>query len=63
LVADYERHEQGTPPPPDVNGPSYTLERRFVLERGEPRLPPAPISGKAQAPRPVLTVSEARASR
>jgi hydroxyquinol 1,2-dioxygenase len=56
LTAHYERHDSGTPPAADVNGPWYTLERRFVLERGEPKLPPPPISAKSDAPRPVLTV-------
>jgi hydroxyquinol 1,2-dioxygenase len=60
LVAHYERHDGGTPPAPDVSAPWYTLERRFVLERGEPRLPPPPISAKTDGPRPALAVLQRR---
>ncbi|HEX6720493.1 MAG TPA: dioxygenase [Burkholderiaceae bacterium] len=57
LIAHYERHDgaQGAPAG-DVNGPWYSLERRFVIERGDAQLPKPPISGKAIGPRPQLTV-------
>ena len=58
LLAHYERHEPGrgvAPPAPDVTGPWYTLRQRFVLQPGEPRVPPPPVSGKAEGARPVLT--------
>jgi hydroxyquinol 1,2-dioxygenase len=60
LLAHYERHEQGPPPASDVSGAWYTLECRFALERGEPTLPPPPITGKTDGPRPSLTVLRAR---
>ena len=65
LIAHYERHDPAAgaaPPAPDVTGPWYTLSRRFVLEAGELRLPPAPVSGKAEGERPVMTRLSARPS-
>jgi catechol 1,2-dioxygenase len=59
LLARYLRHEPGPGTPaaaPDVRGAWYTLTHRFVLQPGEPRLPPPPVSGKAQGARPVPTV-------
>jgi hydroxyquinol 1,2-dioxygenase len=57
LIAHYERHDDARgAPAPDVSGPWYTLERRFVVEPGEAMLPKPPISGKVDGPRPKLTV-------
>jgi len=56
LIAHYQRHDGGAPPAPDVTGPWYTLERRFVIEPGDAQLPKPPISGKTTGPRPPLTV-------
>jgi hydroxyquinol 1,2-dioxygenase len=59
LLAHYERHEPGaglSPPAADLTGPWYTLRQRFVLQPGEPRLPPPPVTGKAEGARPVLEV-------
>jgi hydroxyquinol 1,2-dioxygenase len=56
LIAHYERHDGGAAPAPDVTGAWYSLERRFVIERGDASLPKPPISGKASGPRPELTV-------
>ncbi|MBI5716475.1 MAG: catechol 1,2-dioxygenase [Burkholderiales bacterium] len=57
LVARYERHVPGgaaAAPAADVGGPWYTLKQRFVLQPGEPRLPPPPVVGKAGGERPTL---------
>lgn len=43
LIGNYERHEAGTPPAPDVTGPWYTLDYTFVMEPGEAKLPVPPI--------------------
>jgi hydroxyquinol 1,2-dioxygenase len=59
LVGNYVRHE-GNPPAPDVEGPWYTLERTFVMEAGESKLPRAPITGKATGERPELPRLERR---
>lgn len=63
LVAHYVRHVPGggsLPPAADVTGPWYTLTQRFVLQPGEPRLPPPPVTGKAEGARPTLTRLERR---
>lgn len=43
LIGNYERHEAGTPPAPDVTAPWYTLDYTFVMEPGEAKLPVPPI--------------------
>jgi catechol 1,2-dioxygenase len=48
LIAHYRLHENEPAPDPGVSGPWYSLEHRFVLERGKARLPPPPVSGKAR---------------
>ena len=50
LVGHYVRHDTGGAPTPDITGPWYSLERRFVVQRGEAKLPRPPITGKATAP-------------
>jgi catechol 1,2-dioxygenase len=45
LLAHYERHE-GPGPQRDIKGVWYTLEHTFVINKGEARLPKAPIQGK-----------------
>ena len=49
LVGCYSRHESATEPAPDpgVTGTWYSLEHRFVIERGDSSLPKPPITGKA----------------
>ena len=59
LIGDYVRHE-GPAPAPDMVAPWYTLERTFVMEAGESKLPRAPIQGKASGKRPQLPVLERR---
>lgn len=60
LVGDYVRHEHEPAPAADVKGPWYSLDRHFVIERGEARLPKPPITGKLTGPRPAMAVLEAR---
>ena len=43
IVGAYVRHGGGPAPAPDVDGPFYTLDYDFVLERGEMRIPIPPI--------------------
>ena len=47
LIGNYVRHENETPPAPDVKGPWYSLDYTFAMENGEAKLPRPPISGKA----------------
>jgi catechol 1,2-dioxygenase len=54
LIGDYVRHDNGPAPAPDVDGPWYSLDHTFVMERGETRLPKPPISGKARGERPQI---------
>jgi catechol 1,2-dioxygenase len=54
LIGNYVRHEEGTPPAPDVKGPWYSLDHRFVMEGGSSKLPRPPISGKASGERPKI---------
>jgi catechol 1,2-dioxygenase len=42
LIGDYVRHD-GAAPAPDVEGPWYSLDQTFVMERGKSRLPTPPI--------------------
>jgi hydroxyquinol 1,2-dioxygenase len=61
LIARYERHDDARgAPAPDVSGPWYTLERRFVIEPGDASLPKPPITAKTDGPRPALTLLERR---
>lgn len=61
LVGQYVLHEATEPPPADdVDGPWYTLTHRFTLLHGDNRLPPPPITGKADGDRPVRAVLERR---
>jgi hydroxyquinol 1,2-dioxygenase len=54
LVGNYVRHENETPPAPDVSGPWYSLDYTFVMEPGATRLPRPPITGKAKGERPNI---------
>src|SRR5690606_9118212 len=60
LVGRYVAHDGEPAPNADVNGRWYSLEHRFVVERGEAALPPPPITGKAEGPRPPLEVLQRR---
>ncbi len=42
LIGDYVRHD-GNPPAPDVKGDWYSLDYTFPMEKGEAKLPRAPI--------------------
>jgi hydroxyquinol 1,2-dioxygenase len=54
LIGNYVRHENETPPAPDVNGPWYSLDYNFVMEQGTTKLPRPPITGKAKGERPQI---------
>ncbi|HEY6356309.1 MAG TPA: dioxygenase [Burkholderiaceae bacterium] len=58
LIAHYGLHDTATEPAPatDVTGPWYSLDRRFVVQRGDATLPKPPITRKAEGPRPQLEV-------
>jgi catechol 1,2-dioxygenase len=58
LIAHYLLHDTASDAAPaaDVHGPWYSLERQFVVERGDAALPKPPITGKADGERPALTV-------
>jgi hydroxyquinol 1,2-dioxygenase len=56
LVGQYVLHDGEAAPAADVSGPWYSLDHHFVIEPGEARLPPPPITGKAQGERPQLAV-------
>jgi catechol 1,2-dioxygenase len=43
LVGDYRRNDHGEPPASGVRAPWYTLNYRFVMEKGEAILPKPPI--------------------
>ena len=43
LIGHYERHDDGTPPAPDVTAPWYTLGYHFIMEPGEAKRPVPPI--------------------
>jgi hydroxyquinol 1,2-dioxygenase len=60
LVGRYVAHDGEPAPDADVKGRWYSLEHRFVVERGEAALPPPPITGKAEGPRPPLEVLQRR---
>jgi catechol 1,2-dioxygenase len=50
LISHYVLHEEEPAPDADVTGPWYSLEHEFVLEPGEARLPPPPVSAKRKSP-------------
>jgi hydroxyquinol 1,2-dioxygenase len=54
LIGNYVRHENEPAPAPDVTGPWYSLDYRFVMEPGRTRLPRPPITGKASGERPKI---------
>lgn len=43
LIGDYRLHQHEAAPAPDVEGPWYSLEYRFIMERGEAKRPVPPI--------------------
>ena len=62
LIAHYVLHDAATEPAPasDVTGSWYSLDRRFVVQRGDAALPKPPITGKAEGPRPRFEVLSPR---
>ena len=61
LIGHYVHHDGGTAPASDVQGHWYTLERCFVIERGEARRPHPPISSKESGVRPAWVKLKRRA--
>jgi protocatechuate 3,4-dioxygenase beta subunit len=58
LLGNYALHKNEPAPAPDVTGEWYSLEHTFVLQPGETRLPPPPVSKKATerlTPNPLKT--------
>ena len=60
LIGQYVLHDGERAPDADVQGPWYSLDYSFVIEPGENRLPPPPITGKASGPRPEQLVLQRR---
>ena len=56
LVGQYVLHRDEPAPADDVQGPWYSLDHHFVIERGGARLPKPPITGKTRGDRPQLEV-------
>jgi catechol 1,2-dioxygenase len=54
LIGNYVRHDEACARAADVKPPWYSLEHRFVMEKGTARLPKPPITGKAQGERPAI---------
>lgn len=53
LIGEYVLHNDATAPDPNVKGPWYSLDYTFVIEPGDNKLPPPPITGKAANGKPV----------
>jgi catechol 1,2-dioxygenase len=60
LIGQYVLHDGEAAPDAGVQGPWYSLDYSFVIEPGENRLPPPPITGKASGPRPQQQVLQRR---
>jgi catechol 1,2-dioxygenase len=61
LVGQYVLHAAAEPAPSgDVSGTWYSLAHHFVLEPGEAKLPPPPITGKASGTRPAPEILKRR---
>src|SRR6478736_10021688 len=54
LIGNYVRHENGRAPAADVEGPWYSLDHIFTMQRGTATLPRPPITGKASGERPKI---------
>ena len=61
LIGQYVLHTDEPAPAADITGPWYSLDRHFVIEPGEAKLPKPPITGKASGARPTLAVLERKA--
>jgi catechol 1,2-dioxygenase len=53
LIGEYVLHKTEQAPNPNIKGHWYSLDYTFVIEPGENRLPPPPITGKASGDKPV----------
>jgi catechol 1,2-dioxygenase len=54
LIGNYVRHDNEPAPAADVKGIWYSLDHTFRMQRGTATLPRAPITAKAQGPRPAI---------
>jgi catechol 1,2-dioxygenase len=54
LIGNYVLHENERAPAGDVEGPWYSLEHTFVMEKGVTKVPKPPITGKASGERPKI---------
>jgi catechol 1,2-dioxygenase len=54
LIGNYVRHDGESAPAADVKGSWYSLDHTFTMQRGTATLPRAPITAKAQGPRPAI---------
>jgi hydroxyquinol 1,2-dioxygenase len=54
LLGNFVRHDDAPASAAGVKPPWYSLTHDFVMEAGTPRLPRAPITGKAQGERPEI---------
>ena len=54
LLGDFVRHDLAPASAADVKPPWYSLTHNFVMEKGEARLPRAPITGRAEGDRPEI---------
>jgi hydroxyquinol 1,2-dioxygenase len=54
LLGDFVRHDSAPASAADVKPPWYSLTHNFVMEKGEARLPRAPITGRAEGDRPEI---------
>lgn len=53
LIGQYVLHEETPAPDSKITGPWYSLDYTFVIEPGENKLPPPPITGKATSGKPA----------
>lgn len=51
LIGNFVRHQGAPAPAAEISGDWYSLDHRFMLERGDARLPKAPISSKVTQPK------------
>ena len=61
-VGHYVLHENEPAPDVDVQGPWYSLEHTYVLERGESWLPTPPVSAKSKVVAESMTAEQGNGS-
>ena len=63
LIGDYVRHDEAPVPACGIEPPWYSLEHRFVIERGEASLPRPPITGRMRESAPSAPQAGGPAAR